>query len=431
MPQWFPIVASTLLAALPVVIWLKFVSKEDEEKGLYIKTFLAGTLAVVPPFILIFVFERFPDLNIYSIINRGVTGVALAALLTNVVVGIIEEIAKNVIVRVIDKRHPEYIQTIGAALKLSICAGLGFSFAENIFYFYNIWINPQFGTQDLFATFIFRSLFTMCGHMVFSGIFGYYFGMGKFAADLTEFKRWGGGNLWLERTISKLTGRMTFQVVREMKNWEGLLLAMGLHASFNALLDLQHKLPSILIVVCSVIYIYYLMKTKSGHLMFSITKRKGSSIAPRDEDVIMELLGMWDREGKYAQVIGICDRLLLRDPDNNVAKLFRARASDNQKLRSLYNSLKGVLGKTQSQTETADGTDDAKNATLAPEVEKVVIEVMDTWYKEEKYVEVLGIAKRLLKRNPNSEGAKLLLAKTMDKAKLQHVFDSLSMLFKD
>jgi RsiW-degrading membrane proteinase PrsW (M82 family) len=427
MPQWFPIVASVVLAALPVVIWLKVVSSEDKEKSLYIKTFLAGTLAVIPPFVLIFAFDKFPDLNIYSLINRSIEQVALAAILTNIVVGVIEEIAKNVIVRVIDKRHPEYIQTIGAALRLSICAGLGFSFAENIFYFYNIWISPQFGAQDIFATFVFRSMFTMCGHMVFSGIFGYYFGIGKFAADITEASRWEGRGQMFARFISRITGKMTFQVVREMKNLKGLFLAMALHASFNVSLDLQHKLPSILIVVISVIYIYYLMKTKSGHLLFSITKRKASNMASKDEDVVLELLGMWTRDGKYAEVIQICDRLLVRDPDNNVVKLFRAKASDNQKIKSLYTSLKGILGKNKIETKKQSTTNTAQ---MSAEEEKVVLEVMETWYKEKKYSEVLNVAKKLLARNPNSEGAKLLLGKAMDKTKLDRIFDSLTMLFE-
>ena len=426
MPQWFPIVASTVLALIPVVIWLQIIHKEGEERPLYIKTFLFGTFAVVPPFILIFLFQRFPELNIYSLINSSIEQVALAALLTNIVVGIIEEIAKNIIVRIIDKRHPEYIQTIGAALKLSICAGLGFSFAENIFYFYNIWTNPAFGITDLFTTFVFRSMFTMCGHMVFSGIFGYYFGIGKFAADITEHARWEGRSMWFTRFLSRITGKLTFEVVREEKNLIGLFLAMSMHASFNALLDLQHKLPPILIVTGGALYIAYLMQTKAGHLLFSMIKRRASNMAQRDEDVVMELIGMWTKEGKFEEVIKICDRLLARDPDNNVVKLFKAKAADNEDLKRLYTSLKEVFKK-----------GDKKNAgmlALLPSIpvehEKVVLEVMDKFYKEGNYKEVLNVANNLLARNPQSEGAKILLNKAMEKEKILHAFEALSQLFQ-
>ncbi|MEK7523690.1 MAG: PrsW family glutamic-type intramembrane protease [Patescibacteria group bacterium] len=426
MPTWFPAIASIILALVPVFVWLDLIHREGEDKGIYIKTFLAGTFAVIPPFALILLFDKVPELNIYSLITRSVHEVALAALLTNIVVGIVEEIGKNIIVRVVDKRHPEYVQTISSALRLSICAGMGFAFAENIFYFYNVWVNPQFGAQDLFATFVFRSVFTMCGHMVFSGIFGYYFGIGKFSADITEFERWEGKGLWLARLVSRLTGKMTFQVVREFKNLQGLFLAMTLHAAFNVSLDLEHKLPSILIVAVSVIYILYLLQTKSGHLMFSMTRRRASSMAPKDEDVVLELLGMWTAQGKYADVIQICDRLLARDPDNNVVKLFRAKAGDNAELKGFYTSLKAVFEKNAA---FMGGSGEALALPVGDE--KVVLEVMDKWYQEKKYGQVLDVAKKLLDRNPQSQGAKVLLDKALDKEKIKRVFDSLSELFKE
>ena len=431
LPNWFPLAASIALAVIPVIIWLRIISRQGEEKSLYIKTFLAGTLAVVPPFILIFVFDRFPALNFYALIERSVTDLAAAAILTNVIVGIIEEIGKNVIVRVIDKRHPEYIQTLGSALKLSICAGLGFSFAENIFYFYSIWTSPDFGAADLFSTFIFRSLFTMCGHMVFSGIFGYYFGIGKFAADITEFARFSGRSLWFTRLLSKLTGKMTFQIVREQKNLIGLFLAMGLHASFNASLDLQHKLPSILIVTLSALYIAHLLQTKSGRLLFSVTKRRASSMPAEDEDVVIELLGMWTNEGRLEDVIKICDRLLERDPDNNVVKLFKAKASDNKELRQVYTTLRDYFSKEKPATGTLEKSGKASQPVLNLNDEKVVLELMDSWYKDGKYKQVLDVANKLLEKNPQSQGAHLLLQKAMDKQKLQRIFDSISKLFKE
>lgn len=431
--SWFPLVASAVLALIPVFVWLRIVTKEGEEKSLYVKTFLFGTFSVVPPFILILLFEQYPKLNIYSIITRDIHEVALAAFLTNIVVGIVEEIAKNVIVRIIDKRHPEYIQTIGAALKLSICAGLGFSFAENIFYFYNIWVSPEYGTADLFTTFVFRSVFTMCGHMVFSGIFGYYFGIGKFSADLTEVSRWEGEKMRFARALSRLSGKMTFEVVRELKNLKGLLIAIGMHASFNASLDLQHKLPSLLIVIFGALYVLHLLQTKSGHLLFSMAKRRGSTMAPKDEDVVIELLGMWSKEGRYREVAEICDRLLTRDPDNNVVKMFKAKAGDKQELRQFYDALKGVLGK-GGGVRVEGGvspTSSAPQPGMNIQDEKVVIEVMQKWYGEGNYNQVLDVANKLLARNPNSEGARVLLEKSMDKEKIDKVFDTLSRLFKE
>lgn len=426
MNVWFPIVASVLLAFIPVLVWLRIIHREGEEKSLYIKTFLFGTLAVIPPFILILLFEKFPQLNIYSLIDKTVEEVALAALLTNILVGVIEELAKNIIVRIIDKRHPEYIQTVTAALKLSICAGLGFAFAENIFYFYNIWVDPLYAASDLFATFVFRSAFTMVGHMVFSGIFGYYFGIGKFAADIAEHERLAGDSLRFTRFLSRLTGKLTFQVFREQKNITGLFLAMGIHATFNVSLDLEHKLPAILIIAISALYILYLMQRKTGYLLFSIGKRRGSSMAPRDQDVVMELLGMWTREGRLDEVVKICDRLLERDPDNNVVKLFKAKAADNKELRQAYEAMKVLFKK-----ETSESPQAVSGVELKIEDEKVVLEVMDGFYKDGNYKKVLDVAKNLLAKNPQSQGARVLLEKAMDKEKLKKVFEAIEKLFRE
>lgn len=430
MPSWFSLIASTVLAVIPVGIWLRIVSKKAEERGLLIKTFLFGTFSVIPPFILIFLFERYPNINFYSIINSSVEEIAFAILLTNLLVGVIEEIAKHLIVRIIDKRHPEYIQTISSAVQLSICAGLGFAFAENIFYFYTISTNEQFGAADLFSTFIFRSVFTMCGHMVFSGIFGYFFGIGKFAGDITDQARWEGSNLRFARWFSRISGRMVFQVVREQKILIGLFIAIVMHAAFNVSLDMEYKFPAILIVTIGALYIGYLLKTKSGHLMFSITKRRASSMSLKDEEVVLELLGMWFKEGRMDEVIKICDRLLQRDPDNNVVKLFRAKATDNEKLKQVFNTLKDYLSK-DSPDFAAINSGNKDNNAMKIQDEKLVLEVMDMWYKEGNYDKVLSVANRLLERNPTSKGAQILLKKSLDKTKLENIFVSLQKLFQE
>lgn len=431
---WLIGIASALLAVIPVILWLNFLGKNEDDRSIFIKTFLLGTLSVIPPFIIIFVFEKIPSINIYSLINTRIEDLLFIALLTNIVVGVVEELGKNLIVRITDKRHPEYIQTLNHALKLSVCAGLGFAFAENIFYFFNVWINPYYSVQDLIATFIFRSMVTLCGHMVFSGIFGYYFGIGKFASDMTELSQWQGTGMRLEGWIAKLTGKLPFQVVRGLKNIKGLLIAMTMHACFNASLDMNHKILAISIVLAGGVYIWYLMSTASGHLLFSLVKRRATSIAPRDEAVVLEFLGMWKNQGKLKEVVDICNRLLERDPDNNVVKLFKAKAQDDQKLRNVYESLKKVF--TKKSTKDDDGTvENEKENTPTHQLalqladEKVVLEVMDMMYKKGNYRQVLDVANRLLERNPNSSGAKVLLEKALDQEKIQNVFDSLSKLF--
>jgi len=156
-------------------------------------------------------------------------------------------------------------------------------------------------------------------------------------------------------------------------------------------------------------------------------------MAPKDQDVVMELLGMWTNEGRYEEVIKICDRLLSRDPDNNVVKLFRAKAGDNQELKHFYTSLKAVFQKDNASTAAPAASPGGPDQTISLPMddEKIVLGVIDKWYHEGKYKQVLEVANRLLARNPNSQGAKVLLDKAMDREKLKRVFDALSKLFTE
>ena len=153
-------------------------------------------------------------------------------------------------------------------------------------------------------------------------------------------------------------------------------------------------------------------------------------MAPRDEDVVLELLGMWYQKGKMKEVIQICDRLLERDPDNNVVKLFRAKAADNEKLRHVFASLKNYFAK-QEIGVLAQKKGAATRPPLEISDEKMILEVMDKWFGEGKYDQVLSVANRLFERNPNSEGARILLQKSMDKEKLESIFSTLGKLFQE
>ena len=60
---------------------------------------------------------------------------------------------------------------------------------------------------------------------------------------------------------------------------------------------------------------------------------------------------MWTREGRHKDVIDICQRLLLRDPDNKVVQLFQAKAMDSEKLAGLEKSFTSLF---QSEGQKED-----------------------------------------------------------------------------
>ena len=123
---------------------------------------------------------------------------------------------------------------------------------------------------------------------------------------------------------------------------KGLFIAMILHAFFNFFLEFGYLTPVVIIVGGGFAYLIYLLAHKAGAIAFTSTGKK-SSMAKKDQDVVLELLGMWTKEGRYKDVVDICQRLLMRDPDNKVVKLFQAKAMDKSKLAGLEKSVTSLF----------------------------------------------------------------------------------------
>lgn len=347
-----------ILAALPAVIWsvVIFRGRKTSRWPLLLAFFL-GTLTVVPLIILYdYLWFKFPVLDLYRAIEQNITDLHFAAIATLMVVGMLEELAKSGVVRFIDKTKIG-IQTINDAVKYSILAGLGFAFTENIFYFYNIWQGSDFFV--LLSPMIFRSIFTVCAHMVFSGIFGYYFGIAKFAQPLMEARLWMGERSMGISILAKILGTDETHTFSQYTRLKGLLIAMTIHAAFNFFLEFGQFIPVIFIVGLGFIYLMYLLAHKTGAIVFASAGRV-SSMAQRDVDTVLELLGMWSKEGRYKDVIDICQRLLLRDPDNKVVQLFQAKAMDKEKLDALEASVSSLFK--QEENTKSISTSGLKNA---------------------------------------------------------------------
>ncbi len=338
------------LAALPALIWsyVIFQGRKTSRWPLLLAFFL-GTLTVLPLVLLYdYLWIWFPALDVYRVISENVAEAHIAALATLLVVGILEELVKSGVVRFINKTKIG-IQTINDAVKYSILAGLGFAFTENIVYFYGIWQASGNLGEFLFPV-IFRSIFTVCGHMVFSGIFGYYFGIAKFAKPILEADLFMGEKRWGVYALSKILGTDEAAAFQQWTSLKGLLIAMSIHAAFNFALEFNQFLPVVFIVGAGFLFLLYLLAHKAGDIMFSASGGN-ANMAKRDVDVVLELLGMWSREGRHKDVIDICQRLLMRDPDNKVVQLFQAKAMDKQKLDNLENSFASLFKSQDAQME--------------------------------------------------------------------------------
>ncbi len=342
------------LAAIPAAIWAVLFFKQTEIKKLHlIILFILGILTAPALLGIQYLWEIYPKFDLAYLIETSIKQIGLMYMALFVLFGVMEEVIKHFAVRIIDKKTVA-IKTVNNALRLSILSGLGFAFAENIYYLYQLW--GGISTGELIGVYVFRSIFTMCAHMIFSGIFGYYFGISKFSIDITQQKRLSGDTSITTRAISKLFNVPIPQAHREKTILKGLFIALFLHAGFNFLLQFNAILPVIGFVILGYLYLRYLLKRKTGHLVLltDISEKRKTMMAKKDEEVVLELLGMWFKDKRYVDVVHICERLLERDPDNNVVKLFQAKALDKIDNKNVYKKVLKKIFKNQKDLSKKD-----------------------------------------------------------------------------
>jgi RsiW-degrading membrane proteinase PrsW (M82 family) len=263
---------SLLLALVPAGIWgYIFYKKQTGQKSMTFKTFLLGGLFVIPLLLYKYLWQFFPWLNAFEYTQgfkndligfSQLVSVPLSVLLTFLVVGIIEEVTKFWAMKLADQGR---ILSIDDAIEIAICTALGFAFIENILYFYNIIVLR--GVENIFLPFVFRSLFSTFGHIMFSGILGYYYGLAYFAGPVLQDahfkKRWP-----VFRTLTKIFNLKKETTFHEEKLFEGILFAVGLHALFNIFLEMNWTFLLVPYLTGGYILLSYLLEKKEDHKVY-------------------------------------------------------------------------------------------------------------------------------------------------------------------
>ncbi len=359
---------STFFAAIPVAIWLYILfSGKVQSKKILAIVFLLGCFTAPALLGLQYVWDIFPRFNLATFIEDNIQTQAKMYIAMFVLFGALEEIIKHYVITIVDKKTV-LIKTIGDAIRYSLAAALGFSFTENIYYLYEFW--PSISVGQLTTMYIFRSIFTACAHMIFSGIFGYYYGIGKFSIEIVKQNKLVGKVSMLSKALAKFFKITLSHAHQQHMVVKGLFIAIVLHAIYNYLLQYNIIIPVVVFVILGYVYLRYLLSRKAGHLVLitDVSEKSKSSIAKKDEDVVVELLGMWFKDGRYVDVMHICERLLERDPDNNVVKLFKAKAMDKMDDKDTY---KAVLGTVLKSKDDLSVNDKDKIAKYTAEKEKI------------------------------------------------------------
>lgn len=266
---FFKLILAGVLAVVPAMIWgYVFYKKQVGKKRMLFETFAVGALFVTPLLLYKYLWQYFPWLDAFQytqkfqddLVGFSTFGfIPLSVIFTFMIVGIIEELTKLWAVKMTDKKR---ICSIDDAIEMSVMAALGFSFAENLLYFYNI-ISSR-GIDEIFYPFIFRSVFSTFAHIMFSGIFGYYFGLALFSTNVLQEdnkkKKWK-----FVRIFAKVLHLKRDVLFHEEKIAQGAFVAISLHAIFNIFLEMNWTFLVVPFLTGGYVYLSYLMEKKENH----------------------------------------------------------------------------------------------------------------------------------------------------------------------
>lgn len=259
---------SLLMACIPAYIWAYiFYKKDPVYRPKAITSFLFGILSVAPILLYKWSWDHLPQANIFNYTDQlqidifhftPLLFLPLGSVFAFMFVGVIEEYMKHLVVVKTDRG---FFRNIDDAIEFSILAALGFAFIENALYFYYIWTFQ--GSDILVVSFVFRSIFSTFAHILFSGIYGYFYGIAYFADPIwSEEKRKNRHPLIsFFHTIFHMKSNRVFAIE---KRSEGLFLAVMLHAIFNLMLEMSLTFFMVPFLILGYSYLDYLFKEKEN-----------------------------------------------------------------------------------------------------------------------------------------------------------------------
>ncbi|MDP4008790.1 MAG: PrsW family glutamic-type intramembrane protease [Candidatus Peregrinibacteria bacterium] len=266
------ILISFLLACFPAYIWgYIYYTKQPEPRRLVALTFSAGIVSVIPILLYKFSWNFFPSLEIFLATDKlshitisllSLVTIPLSVIMAFLFVGLIEEYMKHLAVKFIDN---DKFMTIDDAIEYSIIASLGFSFVENVMYFYFIWVGQ--GAEPFFMAFIFRSIFSTFAHILFSGMYGYFYGVAHFSSPIFQ-EEIRSKRMWFTRLLHKLTGVRSEKLFHREKVIEGLVVAIALHAVFDVFLEVGWTYVILPYLVIGYLVLDYLFERKQDHINY-------------------------------------------------------------------------------------------------------------------------------------------------------------------
>ena len=169
-----------LLALIPALIWLIFFwirSKQDEPRRWILWAFLSGAVALLPVLGFSKIWQIFTGLEWIFWIEQFAAQGLVISFFSILFLAMVEEYFKHRAVLAVGSEVKIRFNAVSDGLLYSVTAAIGFSFLENAVYLWTLFSAQEIFTSDFWVVYIFRGLGTMLGHIVFSGVFGYFWGL--------------------------------------------------------------------------------------------------------------------------------------------------------------------------------------------------------------------------------------------------------------
>ena len=173
---------------------------------------------------------------------------------------VIEEYVKHLTVRFIDDKK---IKDVDDAITLSIVVGLAFAFVETIIY--------AMHTGNM-AIVLPRALLTMPIHLICSGIFGYYYGLARFAEPIMEAEHKQKKYQIRFKHFHTILRMKKSDVYEEEKTAQGLVMATLFHTVANVLFELDLAFVTVPLIVIGLMAVTYYYK--ESHFIYRLIHKK-------------------------------------------------------------------------------------------------------------------------------------------------------------
>lgn len=243
------------MAVLPAIGWIlvyRYLDSRDPEpfKPSF-SALLLGILSTMPVFLLQFIFNEYPQLDLISSLQTSIQNPLVFSSVFLLFVAFIEELVKGLaFIAVVRKFEKSFNQVVDGIFYAALI-GIGFAFAENIYYFTRALDTFQF-SGNFIAVFSIRSFGTMLAHTLFTGLFGFYFAKAYFApiidVESHQEKLWHNFRSNLKQAF-RLHGTFFhllpvkdtegFSLKRNVMIFEGFIVAILVHFLYNGMIKLE------------------------------------------------------------------------------------------------------------------------------------------------------------------------------------------------